>query len=173
MKKSLWIAKTAVLTAMLVLLQSVTKVGGQLVTGSCVNAVLAIAVLFFGLWSGVAVAVISPFFAFLLGIGPQIIPVVPAIAVGNVIYVLILYFLCLKKNFPIWRQGLGLLCAATCKFLSLHLLVARLLCQVLPLPEKQAATFTTMFSWPQLVTALIGGAIAMIIAPALCKAFRR
>ncbi len=173
MKRTLQIVRTAVLTAMLVLLQSVTKAGGQLVTGSCVNAVLAIAVLFSGLWSGVAVAVISPFFAFALGIGPQIIPVVPAIAVGNVIYVLILYFLCSRKSVPIWRQGLGLLCAAACKFLSLYLLVARLLCQVLPLSEKQAATFTTMFSWPQLITALIGGGIAMMIAPALRKAFRR
>ena len=92
MKKTLWMTQTAVLTAMLVLLQSITKAGGQLVTGSCVNAVLAIAVLFSGLWSGVTVAVISPFLAFLLGIGPQLLPIVPAIAVGNVVYVLLLYF---------------------------------------------------------------------------------
>lgn len=173
MKRSLQIAQTAVLIAMLVLLQSVTKAGGQLITGSCVNAVLTIAVLFSGLWSGVAVAVISPFFAFVLGIGPQIIPIVPAIALGNLIYVLVLHFLCSKKSFPIWRQGMGLLCAAVCKFLSLYFIVAQLLCQVLPLSEKQAATFTTMFSWPQLITALIGGGIAMMIVPVLRKTFRR
>jgi len=173
MKKTLWITRTAVLTAMLVLLQSVTKVGGQLVTGSCVNAVLAVAVLFSGLWSGVAVAVISPFLAYFLGIGPQLIPIVPAIAVGNVIYVLILHFLCSKKNLPIWRQGVGLLCAAVCKFLVLYLIVAQLLCRVLSLSEKQIATFTAMFSWPQLVTALIGGVVSLLIVPTLAKAFRR
>lgn len=172
-KKSLQITQTAVLAAMLVLLQSVTKAGGQLVTGSCVNAVLAIAALLCGAWIAVAVAVISPFFAFLLGIGPQIIPIVPAIAVGNVIYVLILHFLCSKKNFPIFRQGIGLLCAAVCKFLALYFIVTQLLCQVLPLPEKQVATFSTMFSWPQLITALIGGAVALLTAPVLRKAFRR
>ena len=172
MKKTLWITRTAVLMAMLVLLQSVTKAGGQFVTGSCVNAVLAVAVLFSGLWSGVAVAVISPFLAFFLGIGPQLIAVVPAIAAGNVIYVLILHFLCSKRNLPIWRQGIGLLCAAACKFLALYLIVAQLLCRVLTLSEKQIATFTAMFSWPQLVTALIGGVVALLIVPTLAKALK-
>ena len=173
MKKTLLITQTAVLTAMLVLLQSVTKAGGQFVTGSCVNAVLAVAVLFSGLWAGVGVAVISPFFAFALGIGPQLIAVVPAIAAGNVVYVLILHFLLGKKSLPIWRQGIGLVCAAVCKFLTLYLLVTQLLCRVLPLPEKQIAAFTKMFSWPQLITALIGGGAALLIVPILRKAFRR
>lgn len=170
MKKTLWMTQTAALTAMLVLLQSITKAGGQLVTGSCVNAVLAIAVLFSGLWSGVTVAVISPFLAFLLGIGPQLLPIVPAIAVGNVVYVLLLHFLWGKQ---LWRQGAGWLCAAIGKFLTLNLLVVQLLCRILPLAEKQVTTFTAMFSWPQLVTALIGGGIALLIVPVLHKAFRR
>ena len=136
MKKTLLITQTAVLTAMLVLLQSVTKAGGQFVTGSCVNAVLAV-------------------------------------AAGNVVYVLILHVLLGKKSLPIWRQGLGLVCGAVCKVLTLYLLVAQLLCRVLPLPEKQIATFTKMFSWPQLITALIGGGVALLIVPILRKAFRR
>ena len=115
MKKSLQITQTAVLTAMLILLQSVTKAGGQLITGSCVNVVLAVAVLFSGLWSGVAVAVISPFFAFALGVGPQLFPIVPAIAVGNVVYVLILHFLLSKKSLSLWKQGIYLLLAAAGK----------------------------------------------------------
>ena len=173
MKRTLQITQGAVLTALLVLLQSVTRAGGQLVTGSCVNGVLAIAALFCGPWVGVVVAVLSPFFAFILGIGPQIFPIVPAIAAGNVIYVLILHFLCSKKELPIWRQGMHLLCAAICKFLALYLIVAQLLCRVLPLSEKQIATFTAMFSWPQLVTALIGGGVALLIVPVLRKSLRR
>ena len=170
MKKTLWMTQTAVLTALLVLLQTLTKAGGQFVTGSCVNAVLAIAVLFAGVWSGVTVAVISPFLAFLLGIGPQLLPIVPAIAVGNTVYVLLLHFLSGKQ---LWRQGACWLCAAVCKFLMLNLIVVQLLCRVLPLPEKQVTTFAAMFSWPQLVTALIGGGIALLIVPILRKAFRR
>ena len=43
-KKVLWITETAVMLALLVTLQALTKPMGQLVTGSCVNAVLAISV---------------------------------------------------------------------------------------------------------------------------------
>ena len=33
---------------------------------------------------------LSPFFAFLLGIGPQLLPIVPAIAVGNAVFAVLL-----------------------------------------------------------------------------------
>ena len=79
-KKIRWITETAILLALLVTLQAVTKGFGQLVTGSCVNAVLAIAALVGGLASGLTVALISPVLAFLLGIAPQILTV-PAIMV--------------------------------------------------------------------------------------------
>ena len=51
-KKVRWIAETAIMLAVLVTLQAVTKGLGQFVTGSCVNAVLAIAVLVGGLACG-------------------------------------------------------------------------------------------------------------------------
>ena len=80
--KILWITRTAVMMALLVTLQWATSGLSQFVTGSCVNAVLAVATLTAGLWSGVAVALLSPFCAFLLGIGPKLIQMVPAIALG-------------------------------------------------------------------------------------------
>ena len=91
-KKIRWITETAVLLALLVTLQALTKPMGQLVTGSCVNAILAVSVLVAGLASGVTVAVISPVLAYLLGIAPQILTV-PAIMVGNTVFVLVLHFL--------------------------------------------------------------------------------
>ena len=69
-KKTLWITETAVMIALLVALQWATKPLGQFVTGSCVNLVLGVSVLVGGLWCGLTVALVSPFFAFLLGIGP-------------------------------------------------------------------------------------------------------
>ena len=45
MKKTVWIARTAVCLALLIAIQFLTKSLGQLVTGSCVNLVLAIAAL--------------------------------------------------------------------------------------------------------------------------------
>ena len=76
-KKIRWITETAVMLALLVSLQAITKPLGQLVTGSCVNAVLAITVLAAGLYSGITVAVISPVLAYLLGIAPKFLPFLP------------------------------------------------------------------------------------------------
>ena len=58
-KKVRWITETAVMLALLVALQALTKGFGQFVTGSCVNAVLAVTVLTAGLGSGIVVAVLS------------------------------------------------------------------------------------------------------------------
>ena len=91
-KKIRWITETALMLALLVSLQAITKPLGQLVTGSCVNAILAVSVLVGGLSCGLTVALISPVLAFLLGIAPQILTV-PAIMVGNSVYVLMLSLL--------------------------------------------------------------------------------
>ena len=171
-KKLLWITQTAVLTALLITLQALTKAGGQFITGSFVNAVLAVAVLVAGLWSGVTVAVISPFLAFLLGIGPQLVAIIPAISLGNVVFVVLLSRLC-GKNPPLWRKALAWAGSAGAKFLTLYLVVVQLLCKILPLKEQQVATFSAMFSWPQLVTALIGGGVALLIAPVIRKALHK
>ena len=170
--KTRWITETAIMLALLVILQAVTKSAGQLVTGSCVNAVLAVSVLVSGLSSGLTVALLSPFAAFLLGIGPQLLPIVPAIALGNAVYVLLLSRLCGKKP-PVWRKALALCGSAGAKFLTLYLVVVKLLCSILPLKPPQIATFSTMFAWPQLITALIGGADALLIVPVIRKALHR
>ena len=88
-KKVRWITETAVMLALLVALQALTKGFGQFVTGSCVNAVLAVTVLTAGLGSGIVVAVLSPVLAYLMGIAPQIL-VLPAIMVGNTVFVVLL-----------------------------------------------------------------------------------
>lgn len=165
------ITYTAVLLALLIVLQWATKSFGQFVTGSCVNCVLAVAALVVGWQGGLTVAVVSPFVAFLLSIGPKNIAVVPAIAVGNAVLVLVLW-LFLHKRIQVLRCILGVVCAAGAKFLTLYLLVVQVLCRVLTLPEKQAAMFTAMFSWPQLVTALIGAAVAMAVIPLVLRARR-
>ena len=172
-KRVIWITETAVMTALLIILQTVTKAAGQYVTGSCVNAVLAVSVLAAGVWSGVVVALVSPFFAFLLGIGPQLLPIVPAIAAGNAVFAVLLWALAGRGNPPLGRRVLAWPAAAAGKFLTLYLLVVRLLCALLPLQPQQTALFTAMFSWPQLVTALAGGGLALLAAPPLRRALKR
>jgi hypothetical protein len=91
-ERILWIVRTGVLLALLVTLQYITKPAGQLLTGSCVNTVLAVAALFGGLSCGLVIALLSPILAYLLNIAPQILTV-PAIMVGNTVYVLLLTLL--------------------------------------------------------------------------------
>lgn len=70
-KKTLWITRTAALTALLVVLQASTAaLGSTLVTGTVVNLLLIISVMTCGAASGLSVAVLSPVLAKLIGIGP-------------------------------------------------------------------------------------------------------
>lgn len=184
-KKILWITQTAIMLALLVTLQAVTKPLGQLVTGSCVNAVLAIAVLFAGMSSGITVALISPVFAFLFGIAPNFITVLP-IMIGNVCYVVLLRLIAGSSGKFHWRQPVAVAAAAGVKFAVLYLLVVQVICgiasgsllgkklgQIVVLAPPMLKLLPTMFSWPQLFTALIGGAVAMLVVPILRKALHK
>ena len=184
-KKVFWITETAVMLAMLVALQAFTKPMGQLVTGSCVNAVLAVSVLVGGLSCGLTIALVSPVLAFLLSIAPQIITV-PAIMVGNTVFVLLLHFLADKRGKNLVKQLIAWLSAALAKFAALYLLVVQVICGLASgallgqklgenvlLAPAMLEKLPAMFTWPQLFTALIGGAVALLIVPVLRKALHK
>ena len=178
-KRILWITRTGVLVALLIAFQWLTAgtqvFAGQYITGTCVNCVLAVAALVAGLYSAVCVAVLSPFFAFLLKIGPAIPQIVPCIAVGNVAFVLLLYFLVIKGSLSLWRKYIGLTVSAFGKFAVLFILVTKILVPLMSesLAPKQITMLTAMFSWPQLITALLGGFIAVSILPAIGKFIKK
>lgn len=179
-KKLRWITETAGMLALLIALQVLTKPMGQLVTGSCVNAVLAVTVLVAGLSCGITVAVISPVLAYLLGIAPQLLTV-PAIMVGNTVFVLLLYLIPGKDNKKIARQVIAWISAATAKFAALYAIVVWLICGAFSegllasgmLKPPMLKVLSATFSWPQLLTALIGGAVAFLVVPVLRKALRK
>ena len=160
-KTTLWLTRTGILTGLLIVAQTVTAPAGQIVTGSAVNAVLASAALLGGLSCGITMAAVSPFLAFSLGIGPQIFAIVPAIMAGNCVYVLLLALL---AKGSLLRRLTALAAGSCAKSLTLYLLV-QLLCRVLPLKPPQIEKFTAMFSFPQLITALCGGAVALVVVP--------
>lgn len=176
-RKIRWITQTALMLALLVSLQALTKPAGQLVTGSCVNLILAVTTLFCGLSSALVVALVSPVLAFLLGIAPQILTV-PAIMAGNCAFAVVLYFVSGKS---LWRQILGCLAGAVVKFGVLYGAVAGLICGVfadsllqtgmLKAPMLQVLPVT--FGVTQLITALIGSAVALPVAAVLKKAVRK
>lgn len=184
-KKIRWITETGVLLALLIVLQALTKPFGQLVTGSCVNALLAIAALVGGAGCSLAVAVISPLLAFSLRIAPNFITVVP-IMLGNAVYALLLWALAGRKKTPFWQRPMALILAATAKFGLLYLLVVKVICGVAAdallgqtlgnavlLAPPMLKLLPAMFTWPQLITALLGGCVALLISPPLGKALKR
>ncbi len=176
----LWITETAVMLALLVVLQAVTKGFGQFVTGSCVNAVLALSALLSGVTSALVVAVLSPVLAFLLGIAPQAVTV-PAIMAGNAVFVVVMRLIAGRRSKPVWTQVLAWLAAAGAKFGVLYTLVVGIICGMAAdglleaglLKAPMLTKLPAMFAWPQLVTALIGGGVALMTISVLRKALNR
>lgn len=170
--KILWIARTALFIALLVGLQAVTAPLSQFVTGSIVNLLLILAVMTCGYMSGIAVAVVSPIMAKLVGIGP-LWGLIPFVALGNIVLVLLWRSIGERgKEHKIALYIVTLIVAAVAKFLVLYIGVTKIAAPVIfGLPA--ASPIYVMFSFPQLVTAAIGGVLAILILPTLQKAIQR
>ena len=169
-KKVLWITTTAVFVALLIGVQVATAPFGQLVTGSLVNFILIISVMTFGFASGLTVAFISPVFAKLLGIGP-LWTIIPFIMVGNIVLITVWHLMARAKfkNTHITRI-VSMIAAAICKFILLYLGIVQVAAPLmLDLTENQKALISSMFSFPQLITALIGGALATVLLPTFTR----
>ena len=171
-KRIFWITRTAIFIALLIVVQFATKPLSQYVTGSAVNLLLIMSVMICGLSSGMTVAALSPVFAMLFGIGPALWILTPFIVLGNCAIVLIWYLIgirAFKDKFVGYLVALP--AGAAGKFLVLYLTIVRLLLPLfLHLPAKQAAVITAAFSLTQLITALIGGAVAVAALPLVRKA---
>lgn len=143
-------------TALLLALTLVIQMMGfqQLITGSLVNLFLFLAVLIVGIAGGVVIGSLTPIIALSRGIlPPPLAPMIPFIIVGNISLVII--FGLLKKV----NKYLAVIVAAIVKFLILASAV-RFFINVKP-PIAQAMQF------PQLLTALAGGILVLVIAKLL------
>ena len=168
----LWITRTAIFVALLMVLQATTAYwGNTIITGSIVNSVLIVSVMMYGLASGLSVAFISPVTAKFIGIGP-LWSIIPFIAAGNIVLVTLWHFIGNRNTGRKYAAYIAaLICAAVAKFLVLYIGIVRITVPViLGLPEQQAAVVSIMFSFPQLITALIGGTLTIIMLPKLKEA---
>ncbi|MCL2111091.1 MAG: ECF transporter S component [Clostridiales bacterium] len=167
-----WVAQTGIFLAVLVVAQIVTRpLGNSFVTGSLVNMLLILAVMFCGLSSAATIGAISPIIAALTGMSP-FWPFVPVIIAGNLVIVFLWHIIALRrtersKAFDILALAVG----AGAKFLVLYIGIVNLIVPlVLNLAEPQAGVVSAAFSWPQIVTASIGGLLALLVSPVLAKA---
>ncbi|MBE3576964.1 MAG: ECF transporter S component [Limnochordales bacterium] len=166
-----YLTRSAVLLA---LAMSVQMLGlPQLITGSAVNAVLYMTALSAPPGYGVVVGALTPVIALWRGIlAPAAAPLVPFIAVGNAILVLVFWLSQRPVAGFVARAGawallsvLGVVLASGLKAGFLALAVAR----IVHVPDKLAAAM----QWPQLFTALTGGVIVLILWPAVRSVLKR
>ncbi|MCL2088420.1 MAG: hypothetical protein FWH14_02950 [Oscillospiraceae bacterium] len=165
------ITSTALDIAILIGFQAASAALGQLVTGSLVNLTLIMSVMTCGLMSGLTVSLVSPVFAKLLGIGTPLWSLIPFIMLGNAALVIVWHYVCKMKfaNVQIVRIT-ALISAAGVKFLVLYFGIVKIAIPfLLDLPASQATAISGAFSVTQLVTASIGGAVAIAILPVTLK----
>lgn len=169
-KQVKWIVQTALFIALLVVIQFVTApLGNTLITGSLVNLILIVAVLSCGLKTGGFVAVLSPILAKFVGIGP-FWTLIPFIMLGNLILVIIYHLIYKKVRNNVGGQIVLIISGALGKVIILYSGIVKIMVPlVLQLPPAQAKVISTMFSFPQLITAIIGGIGALVIYAQLNK----
>lgn len=144
--------------------------------GPLVNLCLLVATAFVGVWSGGVVAVLTPFSAFLIGQVTEPL-FTPVIALGNLILVLV-FALAVRKSESgpagcrLAGRVVGILFGSLLKTAWLWggITAYFSLFTVQPAVRK---VMGFAFSWPQLVTGLAGGVLALLVLGLLDKAVSR
>ncbi|ADL13746.1 ECF transporter S component [Acetohalobium arabaticum] len=155
MKYTEWLTRTGLLLALTLVIQMLGF--PPFVTGPLVNMMLFTTVHLVG-WLGASlVGGVTPWIALMRGIlPPPLAPMIPFIIAGNIILVSVYYFMLGRNNY----LGIGL--AALLKFAVLSSGVRFLV----ELPPKIAQ----LMQVPQLLTALAGGFLALILVRLLTTA---
>ena len=193
-KKILWITQTAIFVALLVSAQAFTRPFGQFVTGSCVNFILVSSCVLLGLPSASVIAVVSPLFAFVIMGIPAFPVLIPFMMAGNFVLVVAInavYGDAEKKSYAsdspnglqkilekirsrtYIKTAAAVITGAALKFLVLWFGIVRVALSFIPdIRQPQIDAMSATFSWPQLVTALIGSTLALTVMPNLKKALK-
>ncbi|MDD3839751.1 MAG: ECF transporter S component [Clostridia bacterium] len=155
------ITRTAMLLALAVLFQTLFRslipvpTVNIFIVGSLVNAVLMIAGVAAGVWGGLAVSILTPVIAYFQG-HLNLVWMIPVVAIGNAIIMFIFYLFYNKNSY------LGVALGSLIKFIFLLVAVRQLFKWIMGVPNLPAL-MQYSFSWPQLVTGIIGGIIAILV----------
>ncbi|WP_010249738.1 ECF transporter S component [Acetivibrio cellulolyticus] len=162
-----YLTRTAMLLALTIVFQFLGRLfplGGNsnFIVGPLVNACLIISASLVGIYAGAVISILSPFGAILTG-ALLPLPLALFVALGNFSLVLIFYIF--RK-----KEIIGIISGAIVKFAIIY----GSLLYVIPffklLPATQALKLASAnFGWLQLVTALVGGIIAIPIIRRLEK----
>ncbi|MDD3243423.1 MAG: ECF transporter S component [Eubacteriales bacterium] len=172
-----WLVYTALMCALAVVAQNLRALPflapsqplSTYVIGSLVNACLIIAACVVGWKGGLVVSCVTPVVALLQGHLPFAL-LMPLVAAGNFIYVL-LFWLAAEKIKKPWAKWAGGIAASLVKTAFLYLTIAKLFVAFgVPQGAPAGKVLAVNFSYPQLVTAVIGLAVALSVTALLKKA---
>lgn len=180
-KPAQFIARTGIMIALTIAFQwaclSIFP-GITMVTGSIVNMFIILGGITCGLLGGLIIAAITPILGSIFHIGLNI-ACSPFIAIGNMIFVVLFIVVVRAMKFSFKNEAnfgeiikgyLGIIIGAVLKMLFLYFFFAKLMIPALGLiPAKMIPKVSMMMGWVQLWTALIGGAIAMLIGYSVKK----
>jgi hypothetical protein len=134
----------------------------QFLVGPIINSILILTAFVCGRWWGVGVGILTPLLAWFVGqLAAPLAPFIPFIMVGNLLFVLVFS---LFVEGDIFRRAIGITLGALVKFAFLSFASTKLIKLIgLNFPPKIAKALATSMSFPQLITAFIGGALALLI----------
>jgi hypothetical protein len=140
----------------------------QFLVGPIINCILILTAFICGKWWGVGVGVLTPILAWLVGqLSAPMAPFIPFIMLGNFLFV---FVFSLFKEGQVIKRVIGIICGAVVKYVFLTIAATKLIFLFkLNLPAKIAKALAINMSIPQLITALVGGAFAIIIIELLSK----
>lgn len=170
-KNVTYLVQSSVLLATAIVFQVVgSRIPGinQLLVGSVINAVLLITAYLCGTFYGAAVGVLTPWTALLVGqLKPAMAPFIPFIMIGNAVFVIAFGLLASKKPYG---KFFGIAFGAVLKFGFLYLAANQLIYMLnMNFPKNIAKALSTAMGTTQLITALIGGALALVLIEILFK----
>lgn len=152
------LARTSVLLALALVFQIGFNQFGPTIVGPLVNMTLLIAAAVVGSTSAILIGCLTPLMAFVLGIS-TFLPVVPFIMVANAI--LVLTFNLIRKRLIPYGNIVAMILAAFLKFAFLAISIRYF---VTLFVDAVKPPMVTLFTLPQLTSALIGGTLALLIS---------
>jgi riboflavin transporter len=157
------LVRSSLLLAIVIVIQVIGKnipAISQSFVGPAINAILIIAAVLCGTWWGAAVGSLTPILALLIGqLAAPMGPFVPFIMIGNIIYVVSYGIM---KKYPKGNYA-GIAIGSFLKYGFLSISASKLAALFkLGIPDKVVSKLIVAMGLPQLITALIGGFIALV-----------
>ena len=140
----------------------------QFLVGPIINCILILTAFTCGKWWGIGVGILTPLLALLVGqLSLALAPFIPFIMIGNSLFV---YLFSVFKDGQLLQKCMGVILGALAKYVFLTLAATKLIGILnLNFPPKVTKVLVISMGIPQFITALVGGAFALISINLLIK----